>query len=117
MARGMKSVAALGAAALALAACGGGSSKKKSTAAPPATTAAAAAQTTTTLAGATRSGFFQISVPSSSKADRFGQSVAVAVDGSNNPVVAFIDHDPNGDGKFDDSTISVDSLDAKTGTM
>lgn len=99
-----------------LAACGGGSSKKKAATATTTTTAAAAA-TTTTVQGASPNGFFHIAVPASSKPDHFGTSVAVATDASGNPTIAFIDHDPNDDKNFDDSTVSIASLDPQKNVL
>lgn len=112
MGSGIKTAAAFGALALVLAGCGG-SSKKKTAAVT--TTTAAAVGTTTTVQSGTAAGLSQISVPSGANPEDFGRSVSVAVDASGNPMVAFINHDPNGDKKFDDSTISVDSLDTTSG--
>ena len=97
-----------------LASCGGGKSKKATN---PTTSTTQPGGVTTTAAGGSPPGSATIALPKGSDPTRFGLSATVVITDKDVPMVAYIDHDPNDDKKFDDSTVFAALLDPTTGRM
>ena len=94
-----------------LAGCGVGKIKKATS---TTTSTEPNAATTTAPPGAAPPDLANIAVPSGSDPSRFGLSAAVVITDKDVPLVAYIDHDPNDDKKFTDSTVFAAVLDPKT---